>query len=180
MLTVGENHSIVLRTLDHEEEKPKPFEEVKEDIVQILQREGATEELTALADDVIEQLSSGAEPAAIATANDATFAEQKALGRNDPEADRELLQTLFSMPKPSEGNSTYQRVVTGGGDIAVAIFGGIAQSADTEQATAADEGTAAPASTEFSAMVAALEAAAKIERNEAVLNPAGQQGGYGM
>lgn len=178
VLTVGENHSIVLRTLDHEEEQPKPFEEVKDDIVKILQRNGATEELTALADDVIEQLSSGGDAEAIATTNEGSFSEQTALGRNDPEADRDLLQTLFSMPKPNDGGSTYQRVVTGAGDITVAIFSGIAPP-DADQPSAAEEGTAASASTEFSAMVAALEAAAKIERNESLLNPAGAQGGYG-
>ena len=178
VLTVGENHSIVLRTLDHEEEQPKPFEEVKEDIVQILQREGASEELTALADEVIEQLSTGGDAAAIATTNEAAFIEQRALGRDDPEVDRELLQTLFSMPKPTEGNSAYQQVVTATGNITVAIFAGIAPS-ESEESSVAEKGIAAPASTEFSAMVATLEAAAKVERNEAVLNPAGAQGGHG-
>lgn len=181
VLEVAENHSIVLRTLDHEEAKPKPLEEVKEDVVKIIQQQRATEELTTLAGSVSDEMASGAEPAAVAAANDGTYQEAVAVGRNDPEADRELSRALFAMPKPAEGSSSFETVTTASGDIAIAIFGGIAvpvaAEETTEETMAAVGGTSAPASTEFTALVSALEAAAKVERNEAILQPNDQGGG---
>ena len=178
VLEVAENHSIVLRTLDHEEAKPKPLDEVREDVVGILQQQRANDELTALAGTVSEQLSSGAEPAALAAENQGAFIEEAAVGRNDPDADRELSRALFAMPKPDDGKSSYQTVTTANGDIVVAIFNGIAPVEESDEAASDAGGTQAPAGSEFTALVSALEAAAKVERNEAILR-GNQQGGYG-
>ncbi len=174
VLTVAENHAIVLRTLDHIEAQPKPLEEVKDDIVKILQEQRATEELTTLADNLKQELSSGGDPAAIASANGGEFAEQKAIGRNDPDSDAQLSRELFSMPKPAEGASTYRTVTTADGDIAIAIFGGIA-APESEAAEAEITGSPAPANDEFSAMVVELKSTAKVVTNDAVLGLAGEQ-----
>lgn len=181
VLEVAENHSIVLRTLDHEEAKPKPLEEVKDDVVKIIQQQRATEELTTLAGSVSDELASGTDPSELAATNDGTYAEAVAVGRNDPEADRELARALFAMPKPAEGESTYQTVTTADGNITVAIFSGIAapevKEEAADEATTTAGGTPAQAGSEFTALVSALEAAATVERNEAVLQ-ANEHGGY--
>lgn len=178
VLTVGANHSIVLRTLDHAEAQPKPLDEVKDDVVKMLQEQRANEELTGLADSLHQELSSGGDPAAIASANGGEFTEQEVVGRNDPESDGQLSRALFSMPKPAEGESTYRTVTTAGGDIAIAIFNGIEAAEEADPETAAVTGSAAPAGIEFSAMVEELRASAKVVTNEAVFGPTGQNPHY--
>jgi len=59
---LGEYHSVVLRTLEHEPPAPKPLDEVKEDIQSALQTERATEQLTELADKIIDDLAAGGVP----------------------------------------------------------------------------------------------------------------------
>jgi peptidyl-prolyl cis-trans isomerase D len=172
VLEVGENHAIVLRTLDHQEEEPKPLEEVSEDIVSLLQNERATEQLNELAESLESELAGG-DAAAVAEANGGEYVEVGAVGRNNPDLDRLISRSLFQLPKPSEGSSTYESVTTTDGNIALIIFNGI-ESAESEDDTTAEEeapkGTAAAASSEFQAMIATLEESAKIERNEALLS----------
>ncbi len=172
VLEVGENHAIVLRTLDHQEEEPKPLEEVSEDIVSLLQNERATEQLNELAESLESELAGG-DAAAVAEANGGEYVEVGAVGRNNPDLDRLISRSLFQLPKPSEGSSTYESVTTTDGNIALIIFNGI-ESAESEDDTTAEEeapkGTAVAASSEFQAMIATLEESAKIERNEALLS----------
>lgn len=172
VLEVGENHAIVLRTLDHQEEEPKPLEEVSEDIVSRLQTERATEQLNELAAGLETELASG-DAAAVAEANDGEYLDIGAVGRTDPELDRQINRALFQMPKPAEGASTYETVTTSDGNIALVIFSGIEMPAAvdaTNTDNAEPTGTPAAASNEFQAMIATLEESAKVERNEALLS----------
>lgn len=168
VLEVGENHAIVLRTLDHQEEQPKPLEEVKDDIVSTLQNERATEQLTELASSLEAQLSDG-DAAAIAAQNDGEYAEIGAVGRRDPEVDAQINRALFQMPKPAAGSKSFETITTGEGNIALVIFGGI-EEVVAESDAEAPSGTPAAASSEFQAMIATLEESAKVERNEALLS----------
>lgn len=172
VLEVGENHTVVLRTLEHELAKPKPLDEVRDDILGVLQHERATEELTALADNMITELSAGADPAAVAEANAGSFSDTVAVGRSDSEVDSELVRAVFTMPKPNSGASVYRTVTTSTGDLAVAMFNGVAESEPVPDESVA--AAAAPASSEFESFVVSLEEEAKVEKNEMLLG--GEQG----
>ena len=174
VIEVGENHAIVLRTIEHAPAAPKPIDEVREDIVSRVQNEKATEALQSLADDVITELEGGADAATVASNNEAEFVETAALARTDAETDRAIVQRLFTMPKPEIGSSTYAKVTDSSGNIAVIDFSGVAESEAAEGDTPAPASAQAPAVAEFNAMISAIEEDADIERNEAVLS----QGAY--
>ena len=173
VLEVGENHAIVLRTIEHEEAQPKPVDEVREDIVQLVQTEKATEELDSLADTLIADLEGGAAADALATEHGGEFTETASVGRNEAERDRAMLQKLFTMPKPEAGAARYDKVTTSDGNIVVVAFSGIDTevAATDESAESAAEAvpTSVPALAEFDALVRAIEGDADIERNEQLL-----------
>ncbi len=175
VLEVGENHAIVLRTLDHEEAKPKGLEEVREDIVATLQRERATEALIELATSLEPSLADG-DAAAIAEENGAEYVDGGAVGRRDTELDAQLTRRLFQLPKPAAaGDKVFDTVTRADGNIALLIFSGVAtpdaEESDIEEV--ADAGTFAPGSAELQAMVSTLQENADVERNEQLLtNPA--------
>lgn len=170
VLTVGENHAVVLRTLDYEEAKPKDLEEVRDDVVKRVQTEKATAELNELADSIIAELDGGAEAEALATANEGEYVAAAAIERTSTETDRTLLRELFTMPKPAEGAATHRSATDSNGDIVVISFSGVEASVQSEDAPAVSA-TAVPATAEFNALVSAIEGDADIEKNEVLLNP---------
>ncbi len=169
VLTVGDNHAVVLRTIDYEEAKPKLLDEVREDVVKRVQSEKALVELTALAETMVTELEGGAEAEALATANEGEFIATAALERSNTETDRTLVSALFTMPKPAEGSASYRTVTDSNGDVVVVSFTGV-EAGESEEA-APVTATAAPATAEYTSLLSAMEADADIEKNEAVLNP---------
>ncbi len=167
VLEVGENHAIVLRTIEHEEASPKPIDEVREDIIKLVQSEKASEELQTLADTLVTELEGGADAAALATEHGGDFTESAAIARNDSEADRAVVRKLFTMPKPESGTATYSTVTDTGNNIIIVVFTGVESDAEVEVSAP----IAVPATAEFDALVSAIEGEAEIERNEALLSP---------
>lgn len=181
MVELSEFRSVVLRTLEHEPPAPKPLDEVKEDITTDIQSERATEQLNELVEKVIADLESGMEASDLAEANDAEYHDVLSVGRNDSDTDRELVRTVFTMPKPAEGSAVHQKVTIANGNLAIAIFSGIDTGADTdatEDEKVADAGPESgpdagallrPGPTEFEAMVTSIEQSADVVKNNALL-----------
>ena len=180
VLSVGENHAVVVRTIDYAEAEPKPLEEVREDIVKLVQTEKATEELTGLADSLVTELEGGADAAALAEEHEGEYTETESIGRNATETDNRLVRELFTMPKPDGESASYRRATDSNGNIVVIAFSGIDTTTD-EEADASDEpaeetgGSPVPAVAEYDALVNAIEGDAEIERNDALLSPAPYQ-----
>jgi len=203
---IGDYHSIVLRTLEHEPPAPKPLDEVREAIVSSIQTERATEQLNELSDKMFDELESGGNPSDIAEANAAEYHDTVTVGRTDAAVDRELVRTVFTMPKPTDGGAAYEKVTLSDGNLAVAIFGGVDTTsvdeilaADDSETSASDgtpsgeeasvsDGTSGAAqapvismgATEFQSLVTSIEERSKIVRNDALLGGEGQYPGRGQ
>lgn len=173
VLAVGENHAVVVRTIEYAEAEPKALDEVREDIIKLVQTEKATEELTELADSLVTELEGGAEAAALAEEHEGEFTETAAIARDATETDLRLVRELFTMPKPEGDAVSYRRAADSNGDIVVIAFSGIEASA--EEAPAEVSGSSVPAIAEYDALVNAIEEDAEIERNDALLSPAPYQ-----
>ncbi len=181
VLEVADNHVIVLRTLEHEVAKPKPLDEVRDTVVATLQRERAVDELNTLAAELTKSLEAAADPAELAAANGAEHNETVAVGRSDPAADSELVRAIFAMPKPAAGQNAYQTLNTSSGDVAILIFGGVAEDDAAAEGDEVIAATTAPATSDFENLVVTIEASADIEKNDALLteqSPMGYGGGY--
>ena len=185
---LGEFHSVVLRTLEHEPPAPKPLEEVSDDIRAVLQSERATEQLAELSDKIIEELNAGASPEELAIANDGEYHEPVVVARSSSEVDRALVSTVFTMPKPGDSGAVYESVTTSDGNQAIIIFNGIEDSVeDADSSESAESGDSPPAPptlsfgpTEFQSLVSTLEQGADIVRNEALLGGESQYPGGGQ
>jgi len=185
---LGEFHSVVLRTLEHEPPAPKPLEEVSDDIRAALQSERATEQLAELSDKIIEELNAGASPEELAIANDGEYHEPVVVARSSSEVDRALVSTVFTMPKPGDSGAVYESVTTSDGNQAIIIFNGIEDSVeDADSSESAESGDSPPAPptlsfgpTEFQSLVSTLEQGADIVRNEALLGGESQYPGGGQ
>ena len=177
VLPVGENHAIVLRTIDYQEAQPKSLDEVRDDVIKRVQSRKAAEELKDLADNLIGELEGGAEMQALASANDGEFTEAAAIERSSTENDRAVVRELFTMPKPSAGSATYRSVTDSAGNIIVIEFSAV-EAPESEDATEV-AASVAPATGEFESLVSAIEQDADVERNDALLNPQPYGGGYG-
>lgn len=176
VLPVGENHAIVLRTIDHEEAKPKSLEEVRDDVIKRVQTIKATEELNDLAEAIIGELEGGAEMQALASENNGEYTEAVVLERTNTEQDRAVVRELFTMPKPSAGSASYRSVTDSSGNIIVIEFSAVeAPESDDVSEVAA---SVAPANAEFESLVSAIEEDADVERNDALLNPQPYGGGH--
>lgn len=169
VLEVGDNHAIVLRTIDHQEAEPKPVDEVREDIVKLVQNQKATEELQALADTLIGELEGGAEASVLASENGGEFSETVSVGRSDSELDRAVVQKLFTMPKPGSEGASYDKISSLDGNVVVLVFSGVGQDAEAE--TQEPAASSMPAYAELQSLMRAIQDAADIERNEMLLSP---------
>ncbi len=181
VVQVGEDHVIVLRTVEHELPKPKALEEVRDDVVKQLQQQRAREQLDELAQSTIEELKGGADIVALAESHGAAYVEPAAVGRQGGETDRAIVSELFKMAKPAAGENSYRQVTTSAGDVAIVVFSGVAEAAQDESTEIADSENvpATPSlapragAAEFAAMVSGLQAGAKVEQNDFLLNGGG-------
>ncbi len=178
VIEVGENHVVVLRSVEHEPPAPKALDEVKDDVLAQLQQQRAREQLDELAGTSIDELREGADATALADTHGAIYVEPAAVGRQGSDTDRAIIAELFKMAKPTEGESNYRQVSTSSGDVAIVIFSGIAAASDAESAS--DEETPAVPSlapragaAEFAALVGGLQAGAEVEQNDFLLNGGG-------
>jgi len=107
----------------------------------------------------------------IATTHAGEHQADLTVGRTSADLDRTVRQELFRMPKPTDGAS-YRKVTDTAGNIAVVRFEGVADVAPVEGEEASTEAVTAqaPAFSEFNAMIMALQDAADIERNDALLS----------
>ena len=85
------------------------------------------------------------------------------------------------MAKPAAGENSYRQVTTSAGDVAIVVFSGVAEAAQDESTEIADSENvpATPSlapragAAEFAAMVSGLQAGAKVEQNDFLLNGGG-------
>jgi peptidyl-prolyl cis-trans isomerase D len=184
VVEVGDNHVVVLRSVEHEPPAPKTLDEVKDDVTTQLQQQRAREQLDELASQSIDELKDGADAAALADTHSATFTEPAAVGRQGSDADRAVVAELFKMAKPAEGGNSFRQVTTSGGDVAIVIFSGIASQEaddDTQTADGEEEPATPPApslapragAAEFAALVGGLQSGAEVEQNDFLLNESG-------
>ncbi|TDQ59498.1 peptidyl-prolyl cis-trans isomerase D [Mesocricetibacter intestinalis] len=113
-INVGEQHSIVVRVLEHKAETTRTLEDAKADIETYLKRQKAESAVLAQAQNAVQQLSQHPDK----TPNGLKFGAAQSWGyaqNNDPV----LNNVIFAMPLPAEGKSVYQAAQTGNGDVVV-------------------------------------------------------------
>ncbi|MFK8080764.1 MAG: SurA N-terminal domain-containing protein [Granulosicoccus sp.] len=174
LIEIDGRHVVVLRVLEHEDPRPKTLEDVREELVEALKGERATESLSELAEDVMEKLAAGDTASAAADGNElADVLAQELLDRQSTVFDRNVTARIFSLPYPGDELIT-DKATLANGDLLVLRLDAV----QTPEATSSDdeEPVAAPVagvldaganpqlgSTEFEALLQSLRGAADVE-----------------
>ena len=110
---------IVLRVVEHKVSAVKPLQEVKTRIIEQLKLDAAATAVESKADELLAELKSGTSIQAIADANAMSVDNVDYSSRKNPELPGGLLDKVFAMPKPNEGQSEYAKSLMSVDEIAL-------------------------------------------------------------
>lgn len=165
-MTVGEQHSIVVRVLDHKAEATQSLEEAKAEISAYLAKEKAQEALLEKANELATQLNQNVNfnlPAEVKFAEPETWVF---VGSEDPA----IKNTVFAMKL--EGKTSYQAVKSSIGEIFLVELNAIEEGvlSDQERKVFAQQVIQMRQSDLQQSLLMALRAKAKIEINDSFMN----------
>ena len=107
VIELGDSRAVVLHVREHHESTLQPLEEVRGEIAAILRSELEKERASALGQSLLSTLQAGNSIDETLLENDLQWIEQDDATRDQPGLNGEVLQSVFSMPSPSEGQSVY-------------------------------------------------------------------------
>lgn len=121
VLELEDDNYMVVRVANHEEETPKPVDEVSAGIRSLLEQQRTAELTQKSADEILTKLKQdGASLADIAADGSLQLEEDKTLQRRgNPEIDPQVVSKAFSISRPAEGNSSFGSVSLENGSVAV-------------------------------------------------------------
>ncbi|MFP8966050.1 SurA N-terminal domain-containing protein [Pokkaliibacter sp. CJK22405] len=121
-IQVGTDHIVVVRIADHQASRQLGFDEVKEQVTEVVKRQQAT--------DLAKKDAKAAEESAQASPEIVQDWQTKAnLSRSTAE-DQALAKTVFAMPKPEDGKPSFTVVTTAKGDIWTVALTSVQQKAN--------------------------------------------------
>ena len=109
--------TVVVRVEERRAPRQRTLDEVRPEIVAMLQAERATDETRALGVELLERLRAGEGREAVA--GDLPWSEERTAGRDDQDLQRAVLGVLFSMPRPGAGAVTFDGVALANGDFVI-------------------------------------------------------------
>ena len=164
-MSVGEQHSLVVRVLEHKAQSTKSLEEAKAEIIAMLKQQKAETVVLAQADKFVQELASGKTVDGVKFGAEQTwvFAENKNPALNNQ---------VFSMAKPTEGKTTYKAAKDTKGDVVIIALdkvtdGKLSEEEQKQFAVQIEQATQVGLQ---SSLLNALRAKAKIEINDSFIN----------
>ncbi len=122
-LELAAEHMLVLRVINHEESSIRPYEAVEADIRQSLKADKAFELSRKKAGELVAELQAGAGLVAVAEREGLSQQLKGYIDRDNQEVPRELVEYLFSMPKPESGKASFGEVGFNGDMAVMALYG---------------------------------------------------------
>lgn len=105
---IDPNHAVVVRVTEHQPSEPRPLEDVADEIRSRLERDAAREAARAYATNLVERVQSGDETLEQVAEAEALELQQQEATRRSFELGSQVLDTLFSLPRPAEGDSAFE------------------------------------------------------------------------
>ena len=163
--------AVVARVTQSKAPEVRPFAEVKGQVVEMLRHDKAVAALASQSKTLVSRLNSGETIPAIAKATGTTAQTKTDKMRDDTDTDRTILQKVFAMPHPVDGEAVVETLDLPTGDIALislrAVTTPAAETLAPEQLNqVASRMNGAKSGTANAIMQAALMADAKIIRNK--------------
>ena len=113
--------TVVVRVVDRHEPRQRTLDEVRPEIVAMLQAERATDETRAFAVELLGRLRAGEGREAVA--KDLAWSEERTVGRDEQGLEHAVREVLFSMPRPGAGAATFDGVALASGDFVILALG---------------------------------------------------------
>lgn len=111
-IEIDPNHALVVRVTEHQPSEPRPLDDVADEIRSRLVRDAAHEAARAYAVDLVERVQSGDETLEqLAEAEELELQQQQATRRSF-ELGSQVLDTLFSLPRPGDGEVLLEVIPT--------------------------------------------------------------------
>lgn len=164
VLELSPEHLLVLRLQDHEPAKPRPLDEVKGEITELLRHEAAAKAAAVLGEKALEALRSGQSLAEVAKANGLEVQEAGLVNRYEAKLDPTLLARAFRMPLPADGKPGLAGLGLPKGDYGVVVLAKVVDGVVTDEARDLSQALERDRSErELGLFMSALEQSAKIE-----------------
>lgn len=116
VIELEENHVVVLRVLEHDPERQKVLDDVREDLQKQLKRENGAKTLKSTAQKAVDLFLSETELKSIAEELSGELVEFSDIARTSTTVDRSILASLFAMPKPTAGKNSIKSLQLPSGD----------------------------------------------------------------
>ena len=123
-IEISPEQVVVLRVAEHEEAAIRPFEEVKQEITELLKKKQATELARAEAEKLLARLQGGEGLEALAADIGGKVVSLKGVERNAAVVDLpgDLRRRAFRMPRPEQGQPVYGKAELRDGDFALIVL----------------------------------------------------------
>ncbi len=109
-ITIGPEHIVVIRLDQHEKPKPKPLDQVSDQIRKLLIEQHVAKQASERADKLFAQLGKGESLDKIADELKLKPTVEQGIGRNAANVDRKLVKAVFNLPQPQNGKTTPGKV----------------------------------------------------------------------
>ena len=113
--------TVVVRVVDRRKPRQRTLDEVRPEIVAMLQAERATDETRAFAVELLGRLRAGEGRETVA--RDLPWSEERTVGRDEPGLEHAVREVLFSMARPGAGAVTFDGVALASGDFVILALG---------------------------------------------------------
>lgn len=113
-IEIERNHAVVVRVTEHQPSEPRPLDDVADEIRNRLTRDAAREAARAYADELVERIRDGGQTLEeVAEAEQLELQQQEATRRSF-ELGSQVLDALFSLPHPKEGENVLEVIPNAG------------------------------------------------------------------
>lgn len=165
-ITLGPNHSVVIRVKGHVPSEPKSLTDVRGAIVGLLQQQRAAEAAAKLASSMLTSLDKGGDAAALAKSSGAAYTAPAFVTRNQQGVPVPVLSAAFA----ASGSLSSSVIPLDGGDQAVVVVSAVKPGdsvglQDAQRQAALRELSREDGDAEFAAYIAYLRSQAKVKIN---------------
>jgi peptidyl-prolyl cis-trans isomerase D len=119
-IELGPEHLVILRVKEHEEEMIRPLSDVREQVIETLRAEDATQRASEVGQAWLEALRDGETTLkAVAESEGETLVEPGMVERTAFDVPIEIIETLFTLGRPTDGQPVFASAVLANGDFGV-------------------------------------------------------------
>jgi len=104
-IEIDRNHAVVVRVTEHQPSEPRPLDDVGDEIRNRLEREAAREAARAHARDLADRIGRGEQTLEQVAEAEGLEIREQAATRRSFELGGQVLETLFELPRPAEGEA---------------------------------------------------------------------------